>query len=287
MHPASFDDLQRDRDPQRRSSVVSKLAKYDRLAHPPSPPPDFLQALGNPTTDNDVCDARILYAVQANAVAMLITEDRGIHAKAKRLGIDKRVYYVTQALALIEQLHGERHLTPPAVHRKPMHAVPLVDPIFESLRTDYSGFDDWYGRKAQEGRECWIVQKNDGGVAALCIFNRETNPTPKLPGAWLKLCTFKVAPEMSGRKFGELLLKTAFWHCQLNNSRKHQGSGASARHVTVVSAVSVMSQSSLERERQRAKVSLAGQLAANEAMNDGRCRKCRAGDCPRCHRAAR
>jgi hypothetical protein len=37
-----------------------------------------------------------------------------------------------------------------------------------------------------------------------------------LDGDWLKLCTFKVAPDFSGNKLGELLLKTAFSYCQQN-----------------------------------------------------------------------
>jgi hypothetical protein len=60
------------------------------------------------------------------------------------------------------------------------------------------------------------VRQDDGRLAALCIFTRETNPGPALTGEWLKLCTFKVAPETSGRKLGELLLKAAFGHCEAN-----------------------------------------------------------------------
>jgi len=215
VHPASFEDIERDKNVERRTSVMSKLAKYERLEHAPVPTPEFWHELGDPTKVNDICDGRILYAVRANAVGLLVTEDRNIHAKAKRLGLHKRVYYVTQALALIEELHGEKRPTPPAVKLLPMHAIPLSDPFFDSLRGEYD-FDEWYSRKAQEGRNCWVVRKEDGGLAAMCIFNVEADPTPSLRGPWLKLCTFKVAPEMSGRKLGELLLKTAFGHCEAN-----------------------------------------------------------------------
>jgi hypothetical protein len=134
VHPASGEDLSHDKQADRRVSVLSRLAKYERVPHPPEPPADFLEKLGNPTVINDICDARILYAVAANAVGMLVTEDRGIHAKAKRVGIDKRVYFVTQAVQLIEQLHGEKKSTPPAVKQLPMHTVDLKETFFDSLR---------------------------------------------------------------------------------------------------------------------------------------------------------
>ena len=38
-----------------------------------------------------------------------------------------------------------------------MHTLPLADPLFDSLRTDYPGFDKWFAAKAREGRECWMV----------------------------------------------------------------------------------------------------------------------------------
>jgi GNAT superfamily N-acetyltransferase len=217
VHPASFEDIQRDRNTGRREIVLSKLAKYPRLEKPAAPTPAFLNALDANPSEQDACDNRLLYAVAANAVDLLVTEDRGIHAKAKRLELNERIYYVTQCLTLIEHLHGERKRTPPAVHRESMHALSLSDPFFSTLRADYRGFDEWFATKARKGRECWLVSKPEGGIAALCIFNRERDPkeTP-LKGDWLKLCTFKVAPEFSGNKLGELLLKTAFGHCAQN-----------------------------------------------------------------------
>ena len=216
VHPASFDDVRRDKNVTRRETVLSKLAKYPRLDRPADPPADFLKALDTTPTQQDACDNRLLYAVAANAVDLLVTEDRGIHAKAKRVGLSERVYFVTQCLALIEHLHGERKRTPPAVQLVPMHSLSLADPFFDTLRADYEGFDRWFAAKSREGRECWMVPKRGGGIAALCIYKRETNPTPKLKGDLLKLCTFKVAPEFSGHKLGELMLKTAFGHCQQN-----------------------------------------------------------------------
>jgi hypothetical protein len=120
VHPASFEDVQRDKDAVRRETVLSKLAKYPRLEKTAPPPPEFLKALDTSPSEQDTCDNRLLYAVAANAVDLLVTEDRGIHAKAKRVGLNERVYYVTQCLALIDHLHGERKRTPPAVQRVPI-----------------------------------------------------------------------------------------------------------------------------------------------------------------------
>ena len=212
VHPASFQDVKRDKNEARRAIVLSKLKKYPELDHPPDPTPEFLLAVGGGSSEQDDCDNRLLFAVKANAVSLLVTEDKGIHAKARKAGLEERVYYVTQCVALIEHLDRTHKAVPPTVRLRPLHAVSLRDPIFDSLRSDYD-FDAWFNKSARNGRECWLVGGADGSIAAICIFKPEPDPMPQLRGSWLKLCTFKVAAEMSGRKLGELLLKTAFNYC--------------------------------------------------------------------------
>lgn len=52
----------------------------------------------------------------------------------------------------------------------------------------------------------------DGPHAAIAIIKDEPTGEFGLPGPQLKICTFKVAPEYSGQKYGELLLKALFEH---------------------------------------------------------------------------
>ena len=42
VHPASFQDVKRDKNEARRAIVLSKLKKYPELDHPPDPTPGVL-----------------------------------------------------------------------------------------------------------------------------------------------------------------------------------------------------------------------------------------------------
>lgn len=212
VHPASLDDLKRDPNEERRGIVLSKARKYVRLEHAATPSPEFLAEVGGNSSDQSRNDNRLLFAVVANAVDLLVTQDKELHAKARRVGLSERVYYVTQAVSLIEGLHAERKRVPPTVERRPLHSLSLEDTFFDSLRDDYD-FDAWFQKIQREGREGWLIRGDGGTLEALCVFKRETDAMPSVPGLRLKLCTFKVSPEASGRKLGELLLKTAFQHC--------------------------------------------------------------------------
>jgi hypothetical protein len=212
-HPASTEDIERDRDDKRREIVLSKLRRYLLLDHAPAPTPDFLERVGGNEGPNDRCDNHVLYSVEARAVGLLITEDQRLHRKARRVGLGDRVYYVGQALETLRALLGRKIEIPPVVEDLPLYAVPLSDHFFDSLRADYRDppFDNWYKKSCDEGRRCWAIMK-ESTPEAVCIYKREEDPpVPTLPrGPWLKLCTFKVAEAVSGRKLGELLLKTAF-----------------------------------------------------------------------------
>jgi ribosomal protein S18 acetylase RimI-like enzyme len=91
--------------------------------------------------------------------------------------------------------------------------------IFETLREDYDGFDEWFERKcARQHRDCWIVEIGSE-IAGLLIPKEETavDTDASLRGdKILKICTFKMQPEYRGEKFGEQLLKKVLWHAQAN-----------------------------------------------------------------------
>ena len=92
--------------------------------------------------------------------------------------------------------------------------------FFDSLRSDYSGFDKWWRVKCvQKRRECWVVYDENDELAGLVVRKDEsandTDATFKKPKI-LKICTFKVSPMNRGIKLGELLLKQVLWYGQSN-----------------------------------------------------------------------
>lgn|GEM_PF-6945567 len=53
---------------------------------------------------HDWVDHQLLAAVYADSVDVLVTEDVGIHRKAKRLGLHHRVAYLAEALTEVDAL---------------------------------------------------------------------------------------------------------------------------------------------------------------------------------------
>lgn len=210
IHPLSFEDLKKDRNRERREIMLSKIRTYPFLEMPPNPQKDqeYLGAVGQKVRIDDT----ILYAVYKDAVDFLITEDRGIHKKAKRLGVDERVFLINEALSVLKNYtRKERIISPPALKEDFVYNLILEDPIFDSLKEDYEEFGYWFKNISREGRKCWVHYKEDGSIGALLIYKFEYEPinsTPPLPKKKrLKISTFVVTDV--GHKIGELFIKVA------------------------------------------------------------------------------
>ncbi|MDT4288836.1 hypothetical protein RO575_04655 [Methylomonas sp. MO1] len=214
IHPGTAIDLFRDKNEDRKQKILSRLHKYSQLESPPI----FLEGeeeplFGCPKKENDSIDNLILLAVHKNCVHWLITQDEGIHRKAKRIGAQERVLTVDQAITVLATSESQTLKLYPSVQDVPCYTLELKNPFFDSLREAYNGFDDWYIEKCSKtGRRAWICTSNND-IHAICIYNIEKNPivtteNKGLPGLVLKLCTFKVLKR--GYKIGELLLKQAF-----------------------------------------------------------------------------
>lgn len=224
VHPGSLEDLSRDKNDGRKQILLSKANKYPILESPPMPDDQEINDLGlTNNSDNDRIDNLILFAIYKHAAHLLITEDRRIHAKAKRLGIADRVHYAQQALNFLKDLHRVIEVKLPDVSHVPLHNIDYRQPFFDSLRYSYPEFDDWYREKSAEGRKAWSVTDDNGSLAALLIYKDELNEhvtdRTTIDGKSLKLCTFKVGEHFRGRKVGELLIKMAFEHSFKNGYR--------------------------------------------------------------------
>lgn len=211
-HPATVADFRRDQDDSRRTRNLQRLNQYSQLDNPAPCPWNAAD-----TSDNDACDNEILFALACDAAHALVTEDRGIHAKARAIGLRDRVYTIQMAEDWLRRLHEPRQVVLPNIEDVPLHSLTPVLPteFFNSLRDGYAGFDEWFRRKAREDRRAWIYRDDDRQLAALCIYDVQTDEVindaqDRLAGNALKLCTFKVGETVRGRKIGELFLKAAF-----------------------------------------------------------------------------
>lgn len=222
LHPLSLDDLEKDRNKTRKEIIISKIKVYPSLEAPPNPEGDskYLETVGYGTTVNEQIDNGILYAVYKNAVDFLITEDKGIHKKARRLGIDDRVLLINDALDVFGHYTFRKEtIRPPALEEEHIYNLNLSDPIFDSLKQEYEGFEKWFEKISREGRKCWVHHREDGCIGAILIFKIENeaidNSDPPFPKKLrLKLSTFTVT--YAGHKIGELFIKLSIDFCTKN-----------------------------------------------------------------------
>ncbi len=210
VHPETVRELATDPNPDRRITRQALLLKYRELEDPPGIErvEGVLGAVDRQS--NDWVDHLLLAALHADAAHYLVTNDDQMHRKARRLDLPSdRVLTIADARALLGTLVSRPQPPPPQVTARPLHSLRGADPIFRSLRDDYPDFDGWFANVSQQGRRAWVIESPEGGYAGICIWKAEDDEY-RLGGKVMKLSTFKVSEEHRGRRYGELLLKTAF-----------------------------------------------------------------------------
>ena len=120
IHPLSLGEIRRDRDTKRQAVMLSKVGAYPLLEMPPVPEKDieFFNIIEQKDDAHDLIDNHILYAIYKDAVDFLITEDRGIHKKAIRLGTDNRVLLIAEALTVFRGHLQKESIIIPLFHTK-------------------------------------------------------------------------------------------------------------------------------------------------------------------------
>ena len=214
VHPLSVKEIEKNPDPQKRKIMLSKIRAYPQLESPPDPISDtgFCSQIAPKPGTNDEIDDALLYCVCRDAVDYLITEDRKIIAKASRLGIDDRVFQISDALEFFQQfIVTEKPIAPPGLEEDFIYNLDLSDPIFKTLKDDYQEFNEWFRKISREGRKCWVHYNADGTLGALLIYKIENEPLDTIPPypkkQREKISTFIV--RHIGQKIGELFIKLA------------------------------------------------------------------------------
>ena len=203
VHEAATDDILRDKDKQRRQISLSKVNKFQRLHKVHGLTEEALTKLFGPLQrQNDVVDATLLHTLRQGAADFLVTEDRGLHERARRYAPDlaRRVLFVADAVSLLKATFEPVTVPVRFVQEVEAYQIPLEDPIFDSLREGYDEFDQWWKKTCvPEHRKCWVVF--DGGIAGIVVRKDEHAgktdamlPAEKI----LKVCTFKVRPDREG-----------------------------------------------------------------------------------------
>lgn len=215
LHPSQRDDLERDKNNERKRILLSREERYQILLNPPVPTSKEIEEFEwKQKKDNDRVDNELLYALYRNVIHILVTNDEEIHKKAKKAGIADKVYRLSQINTFLKTENNPKEICEVGIKNGYVYEFDKRDSFFDSLRESYPEFNVWFDRICKEHRECWYIKDNNN-LVTICIYKREENAsiadgTKVLDGKILKLCTLKVSPEYRGRKFGEKILYIAF-----------------------------------------------------------------------------
>lgn len=221
IHPVSLDEIREHHDDRIKKSFSIKLQHYTPIKTELSLAKEILKSISpSDKTKNDENDTILLNEIFRGRVDLLITEDKGIHRKAQKLGIEDSVFTIEQFVekSTIEhpRLIDYKVLT---VKKGYFGNIDLSDPFFDSFKEDYDEFESWFLRKSDE---IAYVCYTDSHISAFLFLKIEDigedysdiNPV-FIPKKRLKIGTFKVT--LNGLRLGERFLKIVFDHALLNN----------------------------------------------------------------------
>ena len=218
-HPNAIPkDLANDKDEERKKIILSKLNKYQKIENFGTPTEQFLSQIKNEKS-NDKIDNLQLYQVSINYVDILVTEDNGIHANAKKLNLADQVLKLDQALNLLEERYRIVIPTHPILKESSIRLIKdkFETEFFDSLRLDYGEreFNKWLNKCAAKDRNCYYLLVAEQ-LRAILIYNVEKVEDHQLNNVFrdaLKICTLKVESSAFGIKLGELFLNKMFEYC--------------------------------------------------------------------------
>lgn len=216
VHSATIEEIKKNPNEATVRSFLVKMQSYE-VIEIPSPMQNEVAELsrGLDKDENDLIDTKLLNEVAAGRVDILVTEDGGIHEKARRLGLQEKVFSIE---SFLERVFAENPQLVPYkvlnVQKVKFGEINLQDPFFDSLRSDYPGFERWFTRKFDE--EAYITINSNNRQLLSFLYLKIEGPgedysdmTPPLPPKKrLKVGTFKVVS--NGFRLGERFLKIIF-----------------------------------------------------------------------------
>jgi hypothetical protein len=215
VHKAIHYDLNRDKNTSRADMRRLLINKYSLLDSPSTGSFTFPE-IGDPHIgSNDWVDNQLLIALEADLVDYLVSEDVGVHTKARRFGVEDRLLFLNDAIILLREIFDVSPPPLPEVEFVHVYDINNSDQIFDSLRQHYPDFDQWFIKCKREQRQAFVIYESEE-IAGITILKRENQLPNGHEGKVLKLCTLKVGDNYSGQRYGELLLKSIFHYVNAN-----------------------------------------------------------------------
>lgn len=215
IHPVTQSEIFSNKNKEAVQAFTIKMQSYELLRKPPKlhPAVDSLSKQED-KNGNDKNDTSILNEIYCGRVDAFITEDKGIHRKAKLLGIEDRVFKIDSFLELMQKQNpGFVDYDILQIKKVNFIDVDVEDPFFDSFKVDYPDFEKWFNKKSSD--EAYVLFNDENLVEAFLYLKIEGkdenywNISPTFePKKRLKIGTLKVTN--TGMRLGERFLKIIF-----------------------------------------------------------------------------
>jgi predicted nucleic acid-binding protein len=220
VHPLTIKEIEKYGNPEIIRNVKIKLSSYFLLKTEAPLTQEITNLIKNmDRTKNDEIDSRLLNELLNKRVDILISNDDGIHEKAKLLKIINKVFTIDAFIEKITSEHPELiDYKILSIKKEFFGKINLNNPFFDSFRRDYCSkdkpFDDWFQSKCDETAYVCMRPDSDRLLGFLYIKTENESEnyndiTPLFqPKRRLKIGSFKV--ELIGFNLGERFLKIIF-----------------------------------------------------------------------------
>jgi len=220
IHPVTVSEIFTYKDEDVVQTMKVKIENYNLLKTLSEETDAVKKLRDTDKTINDSNDTSILNEVYNNRVAYLVTEDKGLHRKAKLLGIGERVYKIDSFIEkLVFENPGLSDYKVLSVKKDYFGNINIKDVFFDSFKEDYIEFEDWFNVKSDKESYVCIIENQVKAFLYLKVETTDENYrdiSPSfLPKKRLKIGTFKVTS--TGFKLGERFLKIIFDNALINN----------------------------------------------------------------------
>ncbi|MFN8308421.1 MAG: PIN domain-containing protein [Chitinophagales bacterium] len=216
IHPITLQEIEKNPNQNTVETFRIKLRSYEQLLTIAAMSEEVKQLSAKyDHNNNDRNDTQLLNELYVGRVDLFISEDKKIHTKAAVLGIAHRVYTIN---SFLEKVYIENpdlvKYQVLGVQQKLFGELDLADPFFDTLKEDYTGFDKWFNKKAND-RAYVTINSENSRLLSFLFLKTENNdePYPDISPAFkpkkrLKVGTFKVVS--NGVRLGERFLKIIF-----------------------------------------------------------------------------
>lgn len=155
---------------------------------------------------NDQADLQVLATFATGVADWLITQDSKLASRAKKAGVQD-VFSAEEALDWLASWRAPELPNAATARIVPPYTINLAAPVFDSLRADYTGFDDWWRSKVVGEDRHSILIGSERSPEGIAVLKAESDNPFNLGGEVLKICTFKIEESSQQFRLGELLLR--------------------------------------------------------------------------------